>query len=215
VDRKGVARRLGAAALLVLLLLGCSGGGGEAEQRSDSEEEQPDDDSRGAPGEDAGDDEAPPADVAPDGDAEAAARQSYVDYQTMFERLVIDPDSDDPEIEQRTSGDELNHVVDVLTRYETRGQAVEFGTRHTHNVFDVQLHTDGRTAVVLDCFVSDARVVDVSTRAVLSRDPEGGAANVVTATVVLADDAWTVGDTDAIPVQPGQACGPEGVIRGS
>ncbi|HMG43644.1 MAG TPA: hypothetical protein VK611_20100 [Acidimicrobiales bacterium] len=221
-DGKCFARRLSAAALLVLLS-GCSGGGGEAEQRSESQEEQPDDDdSRGAPGEDGSDsddespsstDEESPPDADPD--AETAVRQAYVDYQTMFERLVIEPDSDDPEIEQLTSGDELNHVVDVLTRYETRNQAVEFGTRQEHNVFDVQLHTNGRTAVVLDCNVSDARVVNASTRGVLSRDPEGGAANVVTATVVLSDDAWTVDATDAIPLQPGQGCGPDGVIRGS
>jgi len=224
VDGKCFARRLSAAALLVLLS-GCSGGGGEAEQRSESQEEQPDDDdSRGAPGEDGSDsddespsstDEESPSDAEADPDAETAARQAYIDYQTMFERLVIEPDSDDPEIEQLTSGDELNHVVDVLTRYETRNQAVEFGTRQEHNVFDVQLHTDGRTAVVLDCFVSDARVVNASTRVVLSRDPEGGAANVVSATVVLSDDAWTVDATDAIPLQPGEGCGPDGVIRGS
>jgi hypothetical protein len=221
VDSLGVVRRLRAAALLLVLVVavvaGCSDGGGEAEQRSDSEDQQADGDSGGAPGEDASDpgDESPSSTAVgdvDDPDQEAAARQAYVDYQTMFERLVIDPSSDDPQIEERTSGDELNHVVDVLTRYETRDQAVEFGTRHEHNVFDVTVHSDG-TATVLDCFVSDARVVNATSRAILSSDPEGGAPNVVTATLVQGDDGWTVNATDAVPVQPGEGCGPDGVIH--
>ena len=227
-DSQGFARRLGAAALLVVVLAvvaGCSDGGGEAEQRSDSEDQQADggnaDDSRGAPGEDGSEsDDGSPSSTADgdagadvvDPDAEAAARQAYVDYQTMFERLVIEPSSDDPEIEKLTSGDELNHVVDVLTRYETRNQAVEFGTRHEHNVFDVAVHADG-TATVLDCFVSDARVVNASSRSILSSDPEGGAPNVVTATLVEGDDGWRVNATDAVPVQPDEGCGPDGVIH--
>jgi hypothetical protein len=226
-----VVRRSAAAALLVLLcaVSACSGGGGEAEQKSDPDDSSDDDGDSGggAPGEDSdgsdsdSDDEGAPGEDTGDGDdgsgadagSETDAQAAYVAYQGMFERLVITPNSDDPEIEVLTSGQELNHVVDTLTEFESRNQAVEFGTRHKHNVYDVEVNADG-TVTVLDCFVSEARVVNASTRRILSSDPEGGAANVVTATLVRDDDdSWRVDSTSAVPVQPNQGCGPDGPTR--
>lgn len=229
----GVVRRSTSVALLVLLvvpvllgtLVACGGGGGEAERAPDpDEEDSSDDEGGGAPGEDAGDDAAPGEDDG-DGDddegeagngdggddAATAAQEAYVAYQAMFERLVITPDPDDPEIEERTSGAERDHVVEVLTTYDAGGLAVEFGTRHAHHVYDVSV--DGDTATVLDCFVSDTRVVDEASRAVVRRDPEGGTPYVVTATVVRGDDGWTVSGQTAAPVEPPQGCGPDGPVR--
>jgi len=237
-----VVRRSAAAALLVLLcaVSACGGGGGEAEQKSDSPDDSSSDDGGdgGAPGEDAdssdsgsdsgsdSDDVAPGGDVDDDSGSDSGAgagtddpgsktdaQAAYVAYQGLFERLAITPNSDDPEIENLTSGQELNHVVDTLTDFESRNQAVEFGTRHKHNVYDAVLNGDG-TATVLDCFVSDARVVNADSRRILSSDPEGGAANVVTATLEFGDDGtWRVDHTSSVPVQPNQGCGPDGPTR--
>ena len=226
-----VVRRSAVAALLVLLcaVAACGGGGGEAEQKSESRDDSSSDgdgDGGGAPGEDSGssdaeagaaDEGAPGEDVdgsgTDDPGSETDAQAAYIAYQVMFERLVITPNSDDPEIEQQTSGEELNHVVGTLTDFESRNQAVEFGTRHKHNVYDAVLNGDG-TATVLDCFVSDARVVNADSRRILSSDPEGGAANVVTATLVFGDDdTWRVDHTSAVAVQPNQGCGPDGPTR--
>lgn len=230
-----VVRRSAAAALLVLLcaVAACGGSGGEAEQKSDSGDDSSseDDGGGGAPGEDpdSGDSssDADADDVAPgedddgsdsgsgtdDAGSKTDAQAAYVAYQGLFERLAITPNSDDPEIEQLTSGDELNHVVDTLTDFESRNQAVEFGTRHKHNVYDAVLNGDG-TATVLDCFVSDARVVNADSRRILSSDPEGGSANVVTATLEFGDDdTWRVDHTSSVPVQPNQGCGPDGPTR--
>jgi hypothetical protein len=61
--------------------------------------------------------------------------------------------------------------------------------------------------------VSDARVVDESSREIVRGDPEGGSASVVTATLVLDGDEWRVDRTEAMPVEPPQGCGPEGITR--
>ena len=229
-DSEGVVRRRVAAALLAMVLVvpvACSGGGGEAEQKSDSQDEDGSgDDAHGAPGEDAdGDASGQPGDDASsddagDGDggaatdATAGAQSAYVAYQTMFERLVIDPDADDPEIDQRTSGAELDHVVGTLTDFESRNQAVEFGSLHKHNVYDVKVAADGDAATVLDCFVSDARVVNATSRRILRGDPESGTASLVTATVVRSSDGtWRVDATSATALASNEGCGATGVIH--
>lgn len=232
-DSLGGVRRGCAVALLALLVTGsvaCGGGGGEAERSPDSREDSPDD-GGGAPGEDAGGDDGggdPDAEGAPGEDggdgagdndaggegaegAEGDVQAAYVAYQQMFERLVIAPDPDDPEIAQRASGAAEDEVVEVLGGYDSAGQAVEFGTRHEHHVFDVAVQGD--TATVLDCFVSDARVVDESSRQIVRGDPEGGSASVVTATLVLDGGEWRVDRTEAMAVEPPEGCGPDGVIR--
>lgn len=232
-DGLGGVRRGLAAALLALLVVGstaCGGGGGEAEQSEDSREDGSDADEGGAPGEDTGDSDsggAPGEDTGDDGDGpqvgdgagdnDAAtgtatdAQAAYVAYQEMLERLVIAPDPDDPEIAQRATGAARDDVVATLGGYDGNGQAVEFGTRHEHHVYDVAV--DGDTATVLDCFVSDARVVDESSRQVVRGDPEGGSASVVTATLVIDGDAWKVERIEAVAVEPPQGCGPDGVTR--
>ena len=231
-DSQGVARRRWAVALLALLIVvvpaACGSGGGEAEQQADSREKDDeaddgDDDEGGAPGEDAGgsddaDDDESDSDESDDSnsdDDEAdAARTAYVGYQTMFERLVIEPDSDDPEIADRTSGAELNHVVDTLTGFEGQNLAVEFGSLHEHHVYDVDVDASGDSATVLDCFVSDARVVNATTRSTLRGDPEGGTASLVTATVVHSSDGtWRVDATSAEELGAHESCGANGVIR--
>ncbi|HEY8544176.1 MAG TPA: hypothetical protein VIL36_03980 [Acidimicrobiales bacterium] len=225
-------RRGLAAALLALLAIGsaaCGEGGGEAERAPDSREaesDDADDDSRGAPGEDPGgneDDEeggAPgqdPGDGDGDGDNDAAAataagvEAAYVAFQEMVERLVITPDPDDPEIAERATGAAHDEVVATLDGFDRNGQAVEFGTRHEHHVYDVQV--DGDTATVLDCLVSDRRVVDESSRRIVRSDPEGGAAQVLTATLVREDGDWKVQRVTSMPVEPPQGCGPDGVIH--
>ena len=233
-DSEGVVRRRIAAALLALVLVvpvACSGGGGEAEQKkSDSQDE---DEAHGAPGEDAdggaadsndssgSEDEAsgqPGDDASSDGgaatDVRAGAQSAYVAYQTMFERLVIDPNADDPEIAERTSGAELDHVVGTLTDFESRNQAVEFGTLHKHNVYDVKVDAAGDAATVLDCFVSDARVVNATSRRILRGDPESGTASLVTATVVRSSDGtWRVDATSATALASNEGCGATGVIH--
>jgi hypothetical protein len=236
VDGLGGVRRGLAAALLALLVMGstaCGGGGGEAEQSDDSREDSSEDsggapgedgdggddeatgdDDEGAPGEDAGDD--PEAgDGAGDNDAATGtaddAQAAYVAYQQMLERLVIAPDPDDPEIAERSTGAAQDDVVELLGGYDGSGQAVEFGTRHEHHVYDVAV--DGDTATVVDCFVSDARVVDESSRRIVRGDPEGGSASVVTATLVLDGDDWKVERIEAMAVEPPQSCGPDGVTR--
>lgn len=223
-DSLGGVRRGCAVALLALLVTGsvaCGGGGGEAERSPDSREDLPDDTGGGgAPGEDAGGDEGDEGapgedggDGAGDNDAggEGDVRAAYVAYQQMFERLVIAPDPDDPEIAQRASGAAQDEVVEVLGGYDSAGQAVEFGTRHEHHVFDVAVQGD--TATVLDCFVSDARVVDESSRQIVRGDPEGGSASVVTATLVPDGGEWRVDRTEATAVEPPEGCGPDGIIR--
>lgn len=224
-DSQGVARRRWAVALLALLIVvgpaACSSGGGEAEQKADSREKKDDadeDEEGGAPGEDAGDDQQPDDEASDDGhgasDSADPARTAYVDYQTMFERLVIEPNSDDPEIVDRTSGAELNHVVDTLTDFESQNLAVEFGSLHEHHVYDVDVDPSGDTVTVLDCFVSDARVVNATTRRTLRGDPEGGTASIVTATVVHSSDGtWRVDATGAEELGPHESCGARGVIR--
>lgn len=238
--RRGLAAAL--LALLVVGSTACGGGGGEAEQSDDSHEDSADDDEGGAPGEDADGDEATgddddggdgapgeDDDDAGDGDEDgpqvgdgagdndaatgtaADAQAAYVAYQEMLERLVIAPDPDDPEIAERSTGTAHDDVVELLGGYDGNGQAVEFGTRHEHHVYDVAV--DGDTATVLDCFVSDARVVDESSRQVVRGDPEGGAASVVTATLVLDGDDWKVERIEATAVEPPQGCGPDGVTR--
>jgi hypothetical protein len=211
-------------ALVLVVPVACSGGGGEAEQKSDSQDE---DDAHGAPGEDADGDAADSTDAeddaggqpgegasSDDAEATAGAQSAYVDYQTMFERLVIDPDSDDAEIAERTSGAELDHVVGTLTDFESRNQAVEFGTLHKHNVYDVKVDAAGNAATVLDCFVSDARVVNATSRRILRGDPEGGTASLVTATVVRSSDGtWRVDATSATALASNEGCGATGVIH--
>lgn len=225
-DGLGGVRRGVAGALLALLVVGsaaCGEGGGEAERSPDSREDSPGD-AGGAPGEDAGGDDASGApgedgddvgDGVGDNDAGAGAagdaQAAYVAYQQMLERLVITPDPDDPEIAQRATGAAEDELVELLSGYDSAGQAVEFGTRHEHHVFDVAVQGD--TATVLDCFVSDARVVDESSREIVRGDPEGGSASVVTATLVLDGDEWRVDRTEAMPVEPPQGCGPEGITR--
>jgi hypothetical protein len=224
VDIEGfVRRRVGVAVLALLVVvvpMACSNGGGEAEQKPDSRD-QDDDEGSGAPGEDAdgdsGDDEGADNGDGDDdnasGDPEADARAAYVAYQTMFERLAVAPDSDDPEITELTSGAELNHVVDTLTEFENGGLAVVFGDDHKHNVYEVTVGADGVSATVLDCFISDARVVNADTRGIVRGDPEGGTATVVTASVVRdAEGTWKVDATGSEDVEPNGACGSEGVI---
>lgn len=222
-----VRRRLGVAvlALLVVVPMACSNGGGEAEQKTDSRD-QDDEERNGAPGEDAdadadgdsGDDDGAgdgdgDGDAPASGDPAADARAAYVAYQTMFERLAVAPDSDDPEITALTSGAELNHVVDTLTEFENGNLAVEFGDDHKHNVYEVTVGADGASATVLDCFISDARVVDADTRNIARGDPEGGTATVVTASVVRdAEGTWKVDATGSEDVEANEACGSEGVI---
>jgi hypothetical protein len=209
----------------------CGGGGGEAKQEKDADEHKSDEDKKGAPGENGGDsgDETtttapgqPPGsgDSGDGGDEDAAqpntaqgAQAAYAAYQTMFERLAVDPDPDDSHITELTSGDERAHVDDTVSGLDSRGQAVEFGTSNKHNIYSVTLNADG-SATVLDCFVSDQRVVDAKTRKVVRADPEGGSPNVVTATLVRSDGTWKIDHVTAEPVAANESCGPDGVIGG-
>jgi hypothetical protein len=63
--------------------------------------------------------------------------------------------------------------------------------------------------------VSDERVVDTRTRVAVSRDPEGGAANVITAEVARTEGRWKVAAVSARPVAANQTCGPQGVVSHS
>jgi hypothetical protein len=209
-------------------LTACGGGGGEAKQEKDAREHKSDDGKKGAPGEDAGDsgDETTTttAGQSPGGDEDdgegaaepntaQGAQAAYAAYQTMFERLAVDPDPDDAHISDLTSGDERSHVDDTVSGLDSRGQAVEFGTDNKHNIYSVTMNADG-SATVLDCFVSDQRVVDEKSRKVVRSDPEGGAPNVVTATLVRAGGTWKVDRVTAEPVAANETCGPDGVIGG-
>lgn len=236
-DRHRLVRQSAAACALALLLTACGGGGGEAKQEGDSREHKSSD-KKGAPGEDAGDsgdettstttgtppggggDDGDTGDGGSSGDDSAAepntaqgAQAAYAAYQTMFERLAVEPDPDDEAIAELTSGDERTHVDDTISGLDSRGQAVEFGTDNRHNIYSVTLNADG-SATVRDCFVSDQRVVDESSRKVVRSDPDGGAPNVVTARLVRSDGRWKVNRVTAEPVAANQSCGPDGVIGG-
>lgn len=99
--------------------------------------------------------------LTPEEEVEAA----YLAFWDMFVRLAQDPNANDPEIRQRTTGEALGNLLDGLTTLETLNRRSEFGPQYKHNVLTTVIGSG--SAVVTDCAVDDSRIVDEESGAII------------------------------------------------
>ncbi|HEY8526849.1 MAG TPA: hypothetical protein VIL48_17895 [Acidimicrobiales bacterium] len=92
---------------------------------------------------------------------ESAVEEAYLAYWEMGERLLQDPDPDDPEILSRTTGRLRAEMIESLTTLRAQGRRVRYGPRYGHHVLSVSVESD--VAEVVDCLVDDGEVIDVRT----------------------------------------------------
>jgi hypothetical protein len=119
----------------------------------------------------------------PEEEVEAA----YLAFWEMAVRLAQNPNPDDPEITQRTSGEAMGELVDGLTTLRASNRRSEFGPQYAHNVLSVEV--SGDVASLEDCTVDDSRVVDAATGQPVV---EGVGTELLTVTMVRRDSRWLV-----------------------
>jgi len=141
-----------------------------------------DDDSADDPSDDDGSD--PTSTTLSPGDQVEAA---YLAFADMGARLLENPDPDDPEIAQRTSGEAQADLIAGLRTLVANGQRYELGPEYSHDVLAVTV--DGVTATAEVCVIDDSRLVDASTGEVLAEGPTSVA---WTVTLVMRDERWLI-----------------------
>lgn len=129
-----------------------------------------------------GDDDGDPDDTATSTSADTEPRQTtttrftpeeqevvdaYLAFWDMAIRLAQNPNPDDPEIQQRASGEALGNLVDGLTTLRAANQVTEIGPKTGHDILSVSVD-DGR-ATLEDCAVDDSRLLDAETRTEVDR----------------------------------------------
>lgn len=124
---------------------------------------------------------------------EAEVEAAYLAYREMVGRLLQAPDPEDPEIDERSIGENREFLVDQLSTLDERDQKLEFGPNYAVEVSSVSV--SGRTATLKDCTVDDARTVDASTGEVVS---EGTTTELLEATLAFSDSQWRVETIDGI-----------------
>ena len=91
---------------------------------------------------------------------------AYLAFADMGARLLENPDPDDPEIAQRTSGEAQADLIAGLRTLVANGQAFDLGPLYSQDVLDVTLVGASATANV--CVVEDSKRVDVATGQVVA-----------------------------------------------
>lgn len=126
---------------------------------------------------------------------------AYLAYWKMLERLSRAPAPDDPEIQQRASGQALGEVVDGLTTLESLGRAAHTGPEYSHEVLKVDLLEEDDRAVLQDCAVDDSTIVDVSS----GDRVEGGepATGLLEVTLVGENGDWKVDNVETLSTSTG------------
>jgi hypothetical protein len=143
------------------------------------------------------DDDRPPSSTAappttsPEDATKAEVEAGYMAYREMADRLLQDPDPDDPEIEERTTGETKSQLTASLQALQDDGRAVRFGDQYQFKIVDVEL-LDAVTAIAKDCVVDDSQTIDARSGEVLS---EGLATALFSVTMKLEDGAWLVSST--------------------
>jgi len=112
---------------------------------------------------------------------------AYLAFADMGARLLENPDPDDPEIAQRTSGEAQADLIAGLRTLVANGQRYELGPEYSHDVLAVTV--DGVTATAEVCVIDDVSLIDVT-----SGDPLGQGTTTAQWTVTLTrpDDSWVV-----------------------
>jgi FlaG/FlaF family flagellin (archaellin) len=118
---------------------------------------------------------------------------AYLAYREMVTRLLEAPDPEDPEISQRSDGENREFLVDRLGTLRTAGQALRFGELHQYSVQAVAV--DGQQATVDDCTVDDASTVVVATGEVVS---QGTTTELLRAELVLDSESWKVRTIESV-----------------
>lgn len=116
---------------------------------------------------------------------ESQVEEAYLAYWEMGERLLENPNPEDPEIPQRTTGDLRGEMIDGLTTLRAQGQAVRYGDQYSHDVLSVAVTSQG--AEVADCLIDDGVVIDLQT----GEQVRGGVVTVLyTTTMVREGEHW-------------------------
>ena len=127
-------------------------------------------------------------------DPEAEVEAAYLAYWEMNKRLVQQPNPDDPEIAQRTSGSARDKLIDSLSTMRAEGSTFQFGPQDSIQILDIAV--TGDTATVRSCAVGDAtRVhgseeqdVEISTSELETQMTQAASRWVVT--TVSETDSW-------------------------
>lgn len=122
---------------------------------------------------------------------ESEVEAAYLAYWEMGERLLEAPDPDDPEIERRAIDPARGQMADSLTTLRARDRAVRHGPRHAHDVLSVTVQ--GTTAIVRDCAIDDASIVDLRSGRTVD---ERLVTALYEATLVKQDSSWRVSEID-------------------
>jgi hypothetical protein len=118
---------------------------------------------------------------------EAEVEAAYLAFWDTAVRLAESPDPNDPDIEQRASGDALADLVDGLRALQTANQRTVSGPATTHDVLSVEIEED--TAHIDDCAVDESQLVDVTTG---QTKAEGTTTTRWAVTLVKTDAGWLV-----------------------
>lgn len=128
---------------------------------------------------------------------EQEVEEAYLAYWDMLDRLAQNPDPDDPEIQERASGEALEELMDFVTTMQASGWRGEFGKQHSHEVLSVDVESN--EAVVTHCAVDDSRVIDTTTGEVVR---EGVAPRVYEATLERTNAGWQIHNVTEVEPWP-------------
>lgn len=92
-------------------------------------------------------------------DPETEVEQAYLAFEDMFRRLRENPDPDDPEIAQRTTGETREAFVKAQTTMKTLGERATFGDKQALSVLSIEV-TDVDLAEVHSCAIEDKTVTN-------------------------------------------------------
>jgi hypothetical protein len=137
--------------------------------------------------------------------AQAEVLEAYLAYWRMVDRVNNPPNPADPEIAQRTTGDELVFLIQRLQTNETNHIVIRApeGSRSRHRPEIVDLSSD--RATIRDCAIDDLVVSNQQTGEILDDDL---VTILVSSVMVREQGVWKVSQAELGAKTPGESnCG--------
>jgi hypothetical protein len=118
--------------------------------------------------------------------------EAYLAYWAMVGRLESELPGQDAEIAERATGPALTELTSEMAMLELSGQLNVHNDDYDHQVLSVEVDESGTdTAVLRDCFVNDATLIDRESREPVPEVAQGPVTELLEVTLVMRD-TWQI-----------------------
>jgi hypothetical protein len=124
---------------------------------------------------------------------EAEVEAAYLAYWNMVDRLVADPDPENPQIGEMAVDPARQRLIDSLSGFQSAGHVARSGDLYAHVVTDVAVNGD--TATLRDCAVDDSSLVEADSGEVVEQEV---VTTSVEAVLIREGSAWLLKELNPI-----------------